>query len=84
MTQDIGWDDHLERCWNEHTDAQDDYEREQRIKEIDDELIKLEFAIDEAEEDGRIQDVAALQVEIDNLIMEQTDLMLSDPDYEED
>jgi len=79
----IGWDDHLDREWDEHCKAQDAYERTQRIQEIDDDIRRLEFAMDEAEEDGRIQDVAAFQVEIDNLLAEQEELMLPQDEGED-
>lgn len=68
--QSIGWDAHLEREWNRHTDAQDEYSLGQRLDEIEEELWQLEEARYEAEEDGRAADAAAIDLQIEELQQE--------------
>ena len=68
--QDIGWDAYIDRLWNEHTDAQDEYSLRQRLDEIEEELWQLEEARYEAEEEGRTADAAAIDLQIEELQQE--------------
>lgn len=63
----IGWDAHLDRLWNEHTDAQDAYSVAQRVEEIEEELRDLDDEQYNASAEGDVARVLSLQIEIDEL-----------------
>jgi hypothetical protein len=61
----IGWDAHLEREWAWHCHEQEVYAMRMRIDEIEQETSDLEDEQAAAAEEGRMDDVKALQVQID-------------------